>query len=168
MIRNEKRNLDYVFRLFNCFHREVSVFFYYLKENVFHCITSILLLEQKQAIKYVSTYKDIKDLLSARRKIWWEKPKKKQKWQDSPRQVLNPDHGPQHGAVKCSTHWAAGNLSTFEAEFQTHMLGVLRTAKIKPTSIGVITEDDKNVLFNGLQLTRLVRRNSLHQDFLSL
>ena len=32
---------------------EKSVFFYYLKENMFHCITSILLLEQKQAIKYV-------------------------------------------------------------------------------------------------------------------
>ena len=41
-----------------------------------------------------------------------EKTKKETKWQDSPRQDLNPDHGPQHGAVKCSTHWAAGNLST--------------------------------------------------------
>ena len=52
--KRKKRSLDYVFRLFNCFHQEVSVFFYYLKENVFHCITSILLLEQKQAIMCVN------------------------------------------------------------------------------------------------------------------
>ena len=44
------------------------------------------------------------------------KKKKVQKWQVSPRQGLNPDHGPQHGAVRCSTHWAAGNLSVCEIE----------------------------------------------------
>ena len=69
--------------------------------------------------------KDVKDVLSGRRKIWWEKLKKKknkkekkrrQKWQVSPRQGLNPDHGPQHGEVRCSTHWAAGKLSVCEIE----------------------------------------------------
>ena len=36
-----------------------------------------------------------------------EKTKKETKWQDSPRQDLIPDHGPQHGAVRCSTYWAS-------------------------------------------------------------
>ena len=30
--------------------------------------------------------------------------KRKTKMTSSPRQGLNPDHGPQHGAVRCSTH----------------------------------------------------------------
>ena len=40
-----------------------------------------------------------------------ETKKEKKNTQDSPRQGLNPDHVPQHGAVKCSTRWAARNLS---------------------------------------------------------
>ena len=36
-----------------------------------------------------------------------EKTKKETKWQDSSRQDLIPDHGPQHGAVRCSTYWAS-------------------------------------------------------------
>ena len=64
--------------------------------------------------------------------------KKKQKWQDSPLQDLIPDHGPQHGAVRCSTHWAAGNLSTSKAQYQTYVLGVLLTAHIKPRKVSAI------------------------------
>ena len=37
--------------------------------------------------------------------------KKKKNTQASTRQGLNPDHVPQHGAVRCSTHRAARNLS---------------------------------------------------------
>ena len=44
------------------------------------------------------------------------KKKESTKMTSSPRQGLNPDHGPQHGAVRCSTHWAAGNLSVCEIE----------------------------------------------------
>ena len=58
----------------------------------------------------VSTTTDIKDLLRLgegydvknvkKKKI----KKRKTKMTCSPRQGLNPDHGPQHGAVRCSTH----------------------------------------------------------------
>ena len=58
-----------------------------------------------------------KKRLLVKKNFLLRKPKKKQKRQDSPRQGLNPDHGPQHGAVRCSTHWAAGNLSTFKLIF---------------------------------------------------
>ena len=46
-----------------------------------------------------------KKRLLVKKNFLLRKPKKKQKRQDSPRQGLNPDHGPQHGAVRCSTHW---------------------------------------------------------------
>ena len=59
----------------------------------------------------VSTTTDIKALLRLgegydvkNEKIKKDKKKRKTKMTSSPRQGLNPDHGPQHGAVRCSTH----------------------------------------------------------------
>ena len=97
-----------------------------------------------------------------------EKTKKETKWQDSPRQDLIPDHGPQHGAVRCSTHWAAGNLSTSKAQYQTYVLGVLRTANIKPRKISAIPQKEKTRLCNILQSSQLVRSNFVHFDLLLL
>ena len=94
--------------------------------------------------------------------------KKKQKWRDSPLQDLIPDHGPQHGAVRCSTHWAAGNLSTSKAQYQTYVLGVLRTANIKPRKISAIPQKEKTRLCNILQSSQLVRSNFVHFDLLLL
>ena len=65
---------------------------------------------------YVYQYMRISKMYHQQGEKYDEKNKKEQKWQDSPRQDLNPDHGPQHGAVRCSTHWAAGYLSTSQAE----------------------------------------------------
>ena len=58
----------------------------------------------------------VKNMMRKMEKKKKKENKKKTKMTSSPRQGLNPDHGPQHGAVRCSTHWAAGNLSVCEIE----------------------------------------------------
>ena len=80
-----------------------------------------------------------------------EKTKKETKWQDSPRQYLIPDHGPQHGAVRCSTYWASILNSCIRCS--TH-------CKDQALTHWRYSIEEKNLFCNGLYLTQLVRKTS--------
>ena len=57
-------------------------------------------------------------------------------------------------------------VNVTKAQFLTYVLGVLRTAKIKPRNIGSIPKKEKKIFCNGLQLSQLVRSNFVHFDLL--
>ena len=61
-----------------------------------------------------------------------------------------------------------GNLSKSKAQYQTYVLGVLRTANIKPRKISAIPQKEKTRLCNILQSSQLVRSNFVHFDLLLL
>ena len=78
------------------------------------------------------------------KKIMMTKTSQKKR-QVSLHQGLNPNHGLQPGAVRCSTHWAAGNFSAY------------KTSQIKPRKIG----QTNNLLCNRFAIESISSKKPL-------
>ena len=114
----------------------------------------------------VSKKKDIKGLLSVRRKIWWKKccKKKIDKMTSFPAPGIEP--WPR------TATWCSQMLYPLSCgELVSMMDWILKSCfrcpahrKVKPRNICAIWWDEKNLLCNGLQLIWLIRGNLVHLD----